>query len=164
MPADLDGISFRPAEERDLPAMIDVGRKAFLYAFWELSPIEVIRDWVTKDFEGRHYPELWPRIRLAVAGDRPIGLIGVEGNYVDGLWIHPNYHRRGIGTKLMRDAETNALDQGHTTMSVEYSEFNAGASRFYLAIGYREVSDRTEMLTTGIAERLIRLEKPLSDR
>ena len=60
-PSDLTGVTFRAAKEPDLPILIEIGRKAFLFAFWELSPIEVIRDWVTSDFEGRQYPEpAWP--------------------------------------------------------------------------------------------------------
>ena len=163
-PSNLTGISFRAAEERDLPALIDIGRKAFLFAFWELSPIEVIRDWVAQDFEGRRYPELLPEMRVAVLDDHPVGVIGVKDDYVDGLWIHPHFHRRRIGVRLMRDAEAEARERGHTKMWLESSEYNAGAPAFYRAIGYREAGERVEMLSTGIAERLTRFEKTLSDR
>lgn len=163
-PTNLDGIIFRAAEKQDVPAMIEVGRKAFLFAFWELSPIEVKRDWVAEDFEGRRYPELWPTARIAVVADRPIGLIGASEDHVDGLWIHPHYHRRGIGTRLMRDAETEACGLGHARMWLECSQYNADAPAFYRAIGYREAGERVEMLSTGIKERLTVFEKVLSVR
>ena len=161
MATDLKGISFRSAEERDVPAMIEVGRKAFLFAFWELSPIEVIRDWVDQDFEGREYPNLWLITSLATIDDQPIGIIGVRGNYVAGLWIHPNYHRRGIGSRLMFDAEEEARQNGHDRMWLETSEYNAGAPAFYRAIGYTNASERCVTLSTGVSERLNRFEKAL---
>ena len=159
----LKGISFRAAEDRDVPAMIEVGRKAFLFAFWELSPIEVIRDWVAQDFEGREYPNLWPITNLATVDDRPVAIIGVRDNYVAGVWIHPNYHRRGIGSRLMFDAEEESRRNGHGKMWLETSEYNAGAPDFYRAIGYTRVSERRVTLSTGISERLTRFEKALSD-
>ena len=142
--------------------MIEVARKAFLFAFWELSPIEVIRDWVATDFEGRRYPELWQTARVAVVDDQLIGLIGASDDHVGGLWIHPRCHRRGIGTMFMRDAEAEARKQGHGRVWLECSEYNAGAPAFYRAIGYRQTGERVEMLSTGIEERLTIFEKPLS--
>ena len=163
-PSDLTGVTFRAAEESDLPILIEIGRKAFLFAFWELSPIEVIRDWVTSDFEGRQYPELLQEMQVASVDDRPVGVLGAKEDYVGGLWIHPHYHRRGIGTRLMRDAETTAGEHGHAKLWLETSEYNAGAPTFYRAIGYREAGERIEILSTGIAERLTRFEKTLSVR
>ena len=106
--------------------------------------------------------DLWQITRLAVTDDRPVGIIGARDNYVAGLWIHPRYHRRGIGTKLMRDAETAAREHGHDTMWLETSEYNADAPAFYRAIGYSEAGERDGKQSTGIEERLTRFEKALS--
>lgn len=39
---------------------------------------------------------------VALAGDRVVGFIGVDGDYIGWLYIHPIYYHRGLGRKLLR--------------------------------------------------------------
>ncbi|NKB68482.1 MAG: GNAT family N-acetyltransferase [Candidatus Latescibacteria bacterium] len=156
-----DEVQLRAATEKDIPVLIDIARKAFLSAFWELSPIEVIHDWVADDFEGRCYPERWPRMIVAMMDDKPVGLIEPVDDHISGLWIHPHYHRKGIGTKLLRAGEEVVQQHGHSKVWLMVSCFNAGAPAFYKELGYREVGVETEVLSTGVKEQLTRLEREL---
>lgn len=70
--------------------------------------------WVPSDAEsssGEEPPE-WPGGRLGagpVGGQRLVGLVRVVGDgasiaYVQDLLVHPDWQRRGIGARLLRDA------------------------------------------------------------
>ncbi|NKB71478.1 MAG: GNAT family N-acetyltransferase [Candidatus Latescibacteria bacterium] len=159
--ANTDEVQLRAATEEDVLALIDIARKAFLFAFWELSPIQVLRDWVADDFEGRCYPERWPRMIVATVCGKPVGLVEPVDDHISGLWIHPHYHRQGIGTQLLQAGEEVVRQHGHSKVWLMVSCFNAGAPMFYRALGYHKVGVETEILSTGIEEDLTRFERDL---
>jgi len=53
------------------------------------------------------------------------------------IYLHPEYHRRGIGRAMMDYAEKQARLQGKSAMVLWVFEENTPARRFYEACGYR---------------------------
>lgn len=69
--------------------------------------------------------------------------LGVHGNKMEALFVHPSMHRQGIGTRLTR----LGIDQlGVSTVDV--NEQNSDALGFYQALGFRVV-DRSALDGTG---------------
>ena len=64
--------------------------------------------------------------------DRPVGFLGYTPGTVEGLFIDPRYHRRGLGTRLLAHAQR--LAQG--PLAVEVNEGNPGAVQFYERHGF----------------------------
>lgn len=60
--------------------------------------------------------------------------------YICGVAIFPDYRGQGIGTKLMRLAETHAITKGFTKLSLIVFEQNQGAKRLYDRLDYREIN------------------------
>ena len=60
--------------------------------------------------------------------------------YICGLALFPEYRRQGIGTKLMKLAESHALDKGFSKLSLIVFEQNIDAKRLYDRLGYHEVT------------------------
>jgi ribosomal protein S18 acetylase RimI-like enzyme len=60
--------------------------------------------------------------------------------YVCGVAVFPEYRNRGIGTQLMKLAETQAIAKGVTNLSLIVFEQNVGAKRLYDRLGYRELA------------------------
>lgn len=60
--------------------------------------------------------------------------------YICGVAVFPEYRNRGIGTQLMKLAETHAVTKGLDKLSLIVFEQNVGAKRLYDRLGYREIA------------------------
>ena len=102
-------------------------------------------------------PRRWPQrydmrnwaIFLAVQGDRGVGAATVAFNTpglkvlagrsdVGALWdirVHPDFRRRGIGTRLFHQAADWLGERGCQQMKVETQNINVPACRFYAKRG-----------------------------
>jgi ribosomal protein S18 acetylase RimI-like enzyme len=62
--------------------------------------------------------------------------------YVNVLAVVPEQRRRGVGTALLRQAETSAAASGHRGISIIVSDANIEARRLYKVCGYSEGAAR----------------------
>jgi ribosomal protein S18 acetylase RimI-like enzyme len=79
-------------------------------------------------------------ILVALAGDRMVGYVnpvvdGLEG-WIGGLGVAPGFRGRGIGTRLMLEAERLCRSRGVQEVSLEVIEGNDRAQRLYEKLGY----------------------------
>jgi putative acetyltransferase len=77
-----------------------------------------------------------------LAGDL-VGFIGVADGRMEALFVHPSWHRAGIGRRLARHA---VVELGAT--AVDVNEQNQQAVSFYVRLGF-EVHGRSEVDSTG---------------
>ena len=56
--------------------------------------------------------------------------------------VHPKHQRRGIGQRLMAEAEARAWQSGCARVEIVYGVNRADAKRFFTSIGYRQVNAR----------------------
>ena len=57
--------------------------------------------------------------------------------YINDLAVFAGKRGLGIGTRLMKQAETLALDAGYARMSIQVYEQNVGAVKLYTSLGYK---------------------------
>jgi ribosomal-protein-alanine N-acetyltransferase len=62
--------------------------------------------------------------------------------YVVTLDVRPEYRRKGLAGRLMREAEAGALAAGVRSMQLHVFTGNAGAIRFYEGLGYARIGTR----------------------
>jgi GNAT superfamily N-acetyltransferase len=106
---------------------------------------------------------------LALVHGRPIGRIGLDfgrkaQESVVHLWafsVLPSLQRFGIGTELMRAAESliAATPRGATVVEVGVDEWNHEAAKLYRRLGYRESG--VERGAKG--ELILLLRRPLAE-
>lgn len=65
-------------------------------------------------------------------GGNPVGYLGIDGEFIDRLYVAPLYHRRGIGQALMDHART--LSPGHLWLYTHQA--NSMARAFYEKNGF----------------------------
>jgi len=74
---------------------------------------------------------LWECL-VAEANGRVVGMIAFSDDEIQNLWVHPDFHRRGVGTALFRAAEAAIRATGQSRMCV----CTTGYGRpFYEAMG-----------------------------
>lgn len=77
-----------------------------------------------------HKPQ-W--LALSPAGEVQ-GFIGMEGPKIEALFVHPEWHRHGVGRRLINHAV--ALNG---RLIVDVNAQNPGAVDFYAALGFMEI-------------------------
>ena len=78
-----------------------------------------------------------------------VGFISLAGNEVGGLFLHPDFHGKGIGRTLMDQAQ-----QTHGELEVEVFEENTIGRKFYDRYGFKFVEKITDEATGNSALRL----------
>lgn len=76
---------------------------------------------------------------VACRATGPVGFISLLGTFVGGIFVAPNCQGQGIGRKLI----AHALDRRHE-LSLEVYLQNQQAVEFYNALGFHEVSRRSQ--------------------
>jgi len=81
-------------------------------------------------------------VLVAVAGKRIVGyanpVIDGQEAWIGGIGVVPGMRRRGIGTRLMLEAEAVCRDRGVRELYLEVIEGNDPAQRLYERLGYAE--------------------------
>ena len=92
-----------------------------LHAIWDDSPsVETHNHLVRKidAFHHRTFPSEFERFALLLRDDAAClkggvsGVIYCDWLHVDGLWVDDGLRHRGIGTELMKRAESHAVARG----------------------------------------------------
>ena len=122
---------------------------------------------IEKDFESEFFQWMVeePRAFAAVEGGMQVGWIEVGlRSFKDRarIWeflVLDEYHRRGIGTALMRKAEEVARKAGARMLVLETQSCNVRAIDFYLAYGFELTGfDRAAYRNDDVERGEIRLE------
>lgn len=91
------------------------------------------------DSQNRCY--LVARIGREVVGYGGLICYGEEA-HVTNVAVHPQHHRRKIGTRLMLDLVRGAIEMGAGAVSLEVRVSNWGAQRLYGRLGFHPVGVR----------------------
>ncbi|OKI00175.1 DNA mismatch repair protein MutT [Streptomyces sp. CB02923] len=81
-----------------------------------------------------------------------LGLLGLLGSQIGGLFVAPEAQGRGIGAQLLEHAASR-----HGALTLEAFARNTGALGFYTHLGFTERSRRTDEAT---GETLVALDRP----
>ena len=74
------------------------------------------------------------------------GIDGWNGTDIDALWVDEPYRRQGIGTRLLREFEREAAENGASTVFLEAFDWNVG---FFRKNGYETVTGMLEDYPRG---------------
>jgi GNAT superfamily N-acetyltransferase len=80
----------------------------------------------------------------AMYGDDPAGIAKVVDYpaedprlHLESMWVTPRYRRRGIGNRLLQEAEAFTRSKGQQRLGLWVLEGNQAARKLYLNAGYR---------------------------
>ena len=128
-------IQLRKMSKRDVPAVSHLVGAAYEFLAdaenyapnqrHRLRKERCVPEWVGPQF-------LRCRSFVAISGSRIVGVLAVNNAEVYELYVHPAYHRHGIGTRLFRKAERLIAAGGHRRLQVSTTGY---AVPFYKAMG-----------------------------
>ena len=111
--------------------------------------------------DGTADPAVWERSLLkhrtlvARLGGEIVGFADLDGNYLDRLYVHRDFQRRGVANALVSALEDTAKEQGETRMTVHAS---ITAKPFFEKRGWRatkeqQVERKGVLLTNFVMEK-----------
>ncbi len=135
----LQGV-IRPAVASDAQRLFDLRRASIMELAPPAMPLALAEqwanahssEWILDVLRERH---VWV---YECEGD-VVGWVSVTANKIDGLYTSPQHARRGIGTLLLRFAETELERLGYVEATLEAS---ANAEAFYRRRGYEAAGPR----------------------
>ena len=87
-------------------------------------------------------------VRVAALGRQVVGWLHRAANSIEGLYVSPPAARHGVGTALIKLAETHIAQRGHYFVVLESS---LNAVGFYLRLGYTPAA--TQCSSAAVAMR-----------
>lgn len=121
----------RPYAATDFDPVVDVwhASKRDVYTFIPLEQTYTIE--IDREFFRDH---IEPRCALFVAAldGVIVGYLGMQGSYVDRLYVHPGRQRDGVGTELI----SLAKDRSAPGLELHTHQKNERARRFYEKHGF----------------------------
>ncbi|MFD3261174.1 acetyltransferase [Paenibacillus lentus] len=139
-----------PYKESDHDLLVDIWYRAvcLTHTFLADSDIQFYREIVRNG--ALREVEIWVRRN---ENKEPIGFIGLVGTKIEMLFVDPEYHGMGIGSRLIKHAQKLK----GSTLQVDVNEQNDGASAFYKRLGFVQIG-RSELDSSGQPFPLLHLE------
>lgn len=139
-----------PYQEKDHDRLVDIWHRAVrqTHAFLTEDDIAYYHG-IVKNGALREV-EIWTERN---ADGETIGFIGLEGNKIEMLFVDPEYHGRGVGSRLIGHAKRLK----GSPVKVDVNEQNDGACEFYRRLGFERIG-RSELDGTGRPFPLLHLE------
>ncbi|MGS1095547.1 N-acetyltransferase family protein [Aquamicrobium terrae] len=97
-----------------------------------------VRRYVETDIGGRFVERCGTDMLVAEIGGEIAGLIHCVDDFVDALHVSSGLQRKGVGRRLMEQAERDMAAQGFRRSRLETDTFNEQSQSFYKALGYVE--------------------------
>ena len=126
-----------PYQENDHDLLVDIWYRAVCrtHTFLSEADIRFYRDIVQNG--ALREVEIWVRRN---ENKEPTGFIGLVGTKIEMLFVDPEYHGMGIGSRLIKHAQKL---KGNT-LQVDVNEQNDGARAFYKRVGFEQIG-RSEL-------------------
>jgi len=163
-----DRIQLQPAQPEDAAAILEVHSAAVHRTAAAFYPAYIINSWARLPIEPdrvERVKQKWiknPDRRTIVAKQKNqvvgYGCIDTTGE-IQGLYVHPDYGRKGIGSGILA-----VLEQIAISLSILSLQVNAAlnAEAFYRKQGFDVIEYSTHQLTSGQVMDCVKMQKSLS--
>ena len=150
-------ITFRPARPEDGPQLLSLHRRAILTDGVSAYPLEAALSWA-HGLTARGYAGAMAageQIEVAVIDARVVGFCGVEDDEIKGLYVDPEFTRRGIAARLTSRALQSIRSAGHARARVAAA---LSGEPFYAAMGFSRTGERLHATRGGLPIRVLEMQ------
>lgn len=149
-----NGLTFRQAEEKDIPKILAFIRELAIYEKMEeqaIATAKLLKEWL--------FEKKTATVFFAVFEGKEIGyslffhnfstFLGKPGIYIEDLFILPDYRGRGFGRAFLATIAKMAADEGCGRVEWACLDWNKPSIAFYLSLGAEQLGEWTTYRLTG---------------
>ncbi|WP_319583626.1 GNAT family N-acetyltransferase [uncultured Pseudodesulfovibrio sp.] len=129
-------ISIRPASDQDEACIAEIIRASMHASYAHFLPAHQFQKILDLDRPAQVAAENAPRFNLAEVDGVPAGALLLKDNYVDHLWVRPEFMGQGVGSALLDHAVNRARAAGFDKLTLDCFQLNEKALAFYQAKGF----------------------------
>jgi ribosomal protein S18 acetylase RimI-like enzyme len=133
-------LELRPARESDYQAIVDMCKGSVAEVYGPIMGYEAVQPWAEGDATDKHIRRMLPNSFVALSRDKLLGVMILEDDLVDLLWVASGQRSRGVGAALLNLAEETLKRQGYPLMRLECFELNTRALSFYIRRGWQKTN------------------------
>jgi GNAT superfamily N-acetyltransferase len=151
--------TIRPFRPDDGEALADLHRRAIMATPDDDYTPEQKQGWVHGIRPELYAPKGGSVMDVAVAPNgRPIAFCHYKDDEILGLYVDPNWQKRGVGRDLLARAEQAIATSGHASIRITGT---VSALNFYVANGYRVLERGMHTARNGMLLPCLKLEKAI---
>jgi len=168
-------MNIRRAQVNDAPKLAQVHVDSWQVAYRSLVPDSFLQGFTYQKRENAFRQALSANLEetylvedndraiaiLTIGASRDADLDGSCTGEIWGIYIVPDHWRRGIGTRLVQEAERMLLSRGYRDIVLWVFEGNTDARRFYEAMGFC-VDGAFKTLELGESLKAVRYKKSVA--
>jgi GNAT superfamily N-acetyltransferase len=149
-----DNLSFRNAERKDIPLILEFIKEL---AEYEKMLDEVVADETT--LEAWIFDKQKAEVFFALENGKEVGFalffhnfstfLGRSGIYLEDLYVKPEYRGKGYGKAILKKLASIAVERGCGRLEWVCLDWNKPSIDFYMSIGAKPMSDWTIYRVTG---------------
>lgn len=130
-------ITVRNAREEDVPALVEIGVRAWEQAVAGLVMLQGRREHARNAFQ-QFLVNRWLRVTVAELDDLVAGWASREGldDEITDLWVDPAQQKRGLGAALLSAMEAEIVAAGFEAVRLQTHVRNVAAVGFFQKHGY----------------------------
>lgn len=129
-------IRIRPATAEDEACVAGIIRASMLASYALFLPAHQFQKILDLDRPAQVARENAPRFSLAEVDGVPAGAVLLKDDYVDHLWVRPEFMGQGVGSALLDHAVDRARAAGFDKLTLDCLQLNEKALAFYQAKGF----------------------------
>jgi ribosomal protein S18 acetylase RimI-like enzyme len=136
-------IQIRDAIQTDVEDLIALSRENISKIYATFLGIETVDSYLQSGAVEQYLEENLSTCLVLVGDDSIVGYSVPKRDLIDLMMVDARYHRRGLGTVLLRHME-DTLFQTYRSLKLESFEANLAANSFYRKNGWAEVRTFTD--------------------
>lgn len=148
-------IRIRPASADDEADIAEIIRASMLASYAHFLPAHQFQKILDLDRPVQVARDNATRFSVAEVDGVPAGALLLKENYVDHLWVRPEFMGRGVGSALLDHAVDRAARAGFERLTLDCLALNEKALAFYRAKGF--TVERAYVATNYLAGEDVRL-------
>ena len=147
-------LELRPAVRADVVAIAAMQKASLLETYEPFLGRAAIEEFIEAGRVEDYFEEHWRDATISISGGDVVGVAVLVDGLLDLIWVRPRSRSQGIGSALLRAAESKAA-VGSDELTLEVWDVNRRAVAFYEREGF-SVTATSEDPQTGLAKLVMR--------
>ena len=158
----MDEIIIRIAQPKDIEEICQIQHSSVHALKGRLYTIEILNAWAERMIpevvqKGMETPEM--RGFVAELNGKVVGFALLHDSSVRAIYVHPDFQKKGIGSRLLAHLEEEASSKGLHSLQLESS---LNARSFYESHGYRVIKETKFSLSEELSMDSLEMVKDIS--